>query len=113
MAVIRSLLGDRREKESCEMQTRAMCIVVVLGTALFMAACGGDDDGGPSSCEELAAIIGDCGGELTEQEFIEGVCQSIVLSGDCLEAAGAADCAEHDEESPSYAATCFPSCSDT
>lgn len=93
-------------------------MAVLCAATLF--ACGGDDDdddggsgddGGSVTCEELAAIVGDCGGDLTEAQFLDEICGTFVLSGDCLEEAAAADCAEHDAENPSYQDVCFPSCS--
>jgi hypothetical protein len=82
----------------------------VLATALFMSACGGDDDDGPATCAELAVIVGACGGDTTEAEFVSGVCDLLVLEGDCLSAAADAECAEHDEEDPAYSDVCFPAC---
>ena len=78
-----------------------------------MAACGGGDDdggglGGPT-CAEVAATIGACGGDLTEAEFND-TCEVYSYPDGCLEAINGADCAEHDSDTPSYLATCFPSC---
>lgn len=83
-----------------------------LGIAVLAGACGGDDDG-IETCEELAAIVGECGGELTEADFKANVCDTFVLSKDCLNAAAEADCAEHDADDPSYSDVCFPSCEGT
>ena len=73
---------------------RASC-VLGIAMAVLLGACGGDDDGGPATCEELATIVGDCGGDTTEEEFSSAVCDLVVLSDDCLSEAGSAPCAEH------------------
>jgi hypothetical protein len=92
-------------------------IAAGLGLALslcWLAACGGDDDeSAPATCEELAAIIGECrGGGLAEVEFRATVCDRFVLSSECLAEWAAAGCAEDEDEEPSYLATCSPPCSD-
>ncbi|HUS64595.1 MAG TPA: hypothetical protein VMZ28_08645 [Kofleriaceae bacterium] len=86
-------------------------VLLGLGLVSMFAACGGgDDDGGGSvTCAEVAAIIGDCGGELTEADFMES-CETYRYPDGCLEAVAGAECAEHDEDDPSYFDTCFPSC---
>lgn len=90
------------------MRALSRTAIASLAAALLIA-CGGDDD--DVTCEELAAIVGECEGERTEQDFLDGVCSTIVLSSDCLSEAADADCAEHDAQVPSYGETCFPACS--
>jgi hypothetical protein len=90
------------------MLTRAL---LGLGLMTMVACGGGDDDGGGGgvTCAQAAAAIGDCGGELTEADFLES-CDLFRYPDACLSAVAAAECAEHDEDMPSYSDTCFPSC---
>jgi hypothetical protein len=100
-------LGARPANEERRMRARSRTAIAVLAAAMLFA-CGGDDD--DVTCEELAAIIGDCGGEASEQDVLDGLCSTFVLSSDCLSEAADADCAEHDADVPSYDETCFPAC---
>ena len=83
-----------------------------LGLVAVLAACGGDDDGGGggATCEEAAAAVGACGGDITEQQFIDTYCEQFVFPDGCTDAVVAADCEEHELDEPSYFATCFPAC---
>jgi hypothetical protein len=89
------------------MLTRAL---LGLGLLTMVACGGGDDDGGSDvTCEQAAMIIGDCGGETTEADFLAS-CDLFVYPPACLSAIADAECPEHDEDDPSYTSTCFPAC---
>ncbi len=83
--------------------------------SLLLVVCGGDDGDSVTvnSCEDLAAVIGACGTAGTAAEFRAEICDIVLLSGPCMNAAANADCSEHpDEVDASYDDLCFPSCVD-
>lgn len=77
-------------------------VFVMLTAALLMAGCGGGG-GGSDICNALDAC--GAGGADCEATF-----EALILPGGCEEAIIAADCADHQAETPSYTDLCFPSC---
>ena len=72
-------------------------VTILIGLATLAWACGGDDDGGGGdvACEDVAAIVGECGIEgFGQAEFQAQICEALVVSDACLSAVAGADCAD-------------------
>ena len=77
-------------------------VFTILTAVLLIAGCGGGG-GGSAICEAFDAC--GVGGADCEDTF-----DALILPGGCEEAIIAADCADHQQETPSYTDLCFPPC---
>ena len=77
-------------------------LAVLFLAAFWLSSCG-SGGGGSAVCDALDAC--GVGGADCEATF-----DALILPGGCEEAIIAADCADHQLETPSYTDLCFPPC---